>query len=334
MSGIRALRRIQSSIIESPRGTVTAATVRLFGNITMKHNQKYYRPADMETGTFDDFLQSDVIATQMGATWDGPAYYEQLGYLLGMSIKGAVSPTGGGSYPSVYTYAMQPTATQIIDTRTLEYGDNNAVFRSPFCFFTDIEFSGKLEDIVKVKGTLVGQYAVISSFASVNLPTQPSPIKVGTGKVYFDTSWANLGLTQLSGALIDFSYKLVADKGTAQTPIKYMDGNLYYTDIAEQKRHIELDLTLAFNSDVSGLFADYTASPQTTKFWNLEFTGPAITGGYDGLELGGGFIIDDYSELKERDGQDIVSLKLRSIREAVTGNNYQVILSNAVVSYA
>jgi hypothetical protein len=111
-----------------------------------------------------------------------------------------------------------------------------------------------------------------------------------------------------------------------------MDGFLYYTDMAEQKRHIELDLTLAFNSSVVTLFGYYIANPQTLSFWDLKFTGPAITGGYDGLEMGGAFVIDDFSELKERDGQDIVSLKLKSQKETVTGNNYKVVLTNAIAA--
>jgi hypothetical protein len=331
-AGSKAFRKIQVGL-ETTRGQSVPATARLIGTLTPKQTQKYYRPSDLETGALNDYTRSDITSTQMTAAFESDANYEQLAYLLGMAVKGGITPTGGSSAPYIWTYLLSPTASQTLDTRTVEYGDDVQAFQSPFVFGTDIELTGKLEDVVKVKSNLVGQFLSTHTFTTaLTNPTTLHAVNVGTGKTYLDPTWAGLGGTQLSSTLVDFSYKLTSDKGTPQTPIKYMDGNNYYTDIAEQKRHIEMSLTLAFNSSVTALFADYTASPQTAKFWDLKFTGPTITGGTMGLALGGCFIIDDYSELKDRDGQDIVSLKLMSRLDATSGDEYQIILTNSIAS--
>lgn len=331
-AGIRALRRIQVSPIESPRGTVTAATFRMIGTLGMKNEQKYYRPNDLETGRLSDFERSYIVGEQAKLPFASEANYEQLGYLLGMTVRGAV--TGGAPADSLYTYTYAPnlTASSVLDTRTVEYGDDVQAFVSPFCFGTDLELSGTLDDALKVKTNLVGQNVRTQSFTgSLSNPTTLTPVIFGTGKLYVDTSWAGIGGTQVTATFVDMSWKLTQ----GQTPIKYADGNIYFSDIAEKKRHAELSLTLAFTSGAAGYFADYIASPQNKKYIRMKFTGPLVGAtSRDELDIDGSYVIDDYPELTERDGQDIVKLKLVSIYDTTGSKEFQVILKNGVSSYA
>jgi hypothetical protein len=53
---------------------------------------------------------------------------------------------------------------------------------------------------------------------------------------------------------------------------------------------------------------------------------------HDVLDLDGCFVIDDYDTLSDRDGQDIVKLKLLSEYDPTGTAEWQVILKNALTA--
>lgn len=329
MSGLRALRRIQCAR-EVTRGTaVPTSTAQLIGKFSMKQDQKYYRPDDLETGNLSSYEQVHVVAEQMAGVFESDANYQQLGYILAMGVRGGVTPTGPSD--ALYTWTFEPNLTAInnVNSYTMKYGDNIQAFISSFCFATDFELSGSLEDAVKVKANIVGQNVRAGTFTSLSNPTVLNPIIMGNCRLFVNPSWATLGGTQVSNTIIDFSYKV----SQGITPIKYGDGNLFFTETAEKKRHVEMDVTFAFTAGVAGYFTDYIASPQTAKFIRLAFQGPLVgTTARADLNLDGAFIIDDYDTFGERDGQDIVKLKLISRRDATSGKEWSIILKNALAA--
>lgn len=327
VAGIKALRKIQLAKEVTPGTPVTTSTANLIGKLGMKLEQKFYRPDDLETGKLSSFERSIVVGEMAKLPFESDANYEQLGYLLGMAIKGAITPTGPTDGQYVWTYLPNLTASNAVDTYTIKYGDDIQAFYSPFVFATDLEISGTLDEAVKVKSNLVGQFITPGTFTSLTNPTTLTPVITNTGKLYIDTTWAGLGVTNKAATLIDFSYKI----SNGINAVKYLDGFIYYTDRAEKKRHVELDLTLAFNSVSYAEFAKFIASTQTKSFIRIEFTGPLIgSSHYDVLDLDGSFVIDDYDTLTERDGQDIVKLKLVSIYDSTGTAEWQVILKNAL----
>ena len=333
-AGIRALRKIQL-VKESPAGTLnTTATARLIGTLGMQLDQKYYRPEDLETGKLSSFERSYIVGEQANLPFASDANYEQLGYLLGMSVIGGIA--GGGATDGTYTRTYKPSiiAANAPDTYSIQYGDDVQAFISGFCYSPDLELSGSLDDAVKVKANIVGQNVRTSTFTSLANPTVLTPVIVGTGKLYINDTWAHMiaNTTNIAATLIDFSYKVTA----GINPIKYIDGNIYFSERAEKKRHVELEMTLAFTSATAGYFTSYyIASPQGARFIRLEFTGPIQGGGttHALLDLDGCFILDGYPTITERDGQDIVKLKYMSMYDPTAPadtNEWEIILRNAV----
>jgi hypothetical protein len=329
VAGIRALRKIQIAKETTPGTAVTTATKRLIGTLGMKLEQKYYRPDDLETGKLSSYERSIVVGEMAKLPFASDANFEQLMYILGMSVKGGVTATGPTDSQYVWTYTPNLTASNAVDTYTIQYGDDIQEFYSPFCFGTDLEISGTLDEAVKVKSALVGQFITAGTFTALTNPTTLTPVITNTGKFYVDTAWASLGGTNKAATVVDFSYKL----SEGITAMKYLDGNLYFSDRAEKKRHIELNLTLAFNSVSYAMWAAYIAASQTQQFCRLEFTGPLIGAtAHDILDLDGCFVIDDYDTLTERDGQDIVKLKMLSEYDSTGTAEWQIILKNAVAT--
>lgn len=330
-AGIRALRRIQlASEGATPGSQVTTATARLIGKLGMEQTQKYYRPDDLETSRLSSYERSHIVGEQAVMPFESDANYEQLGYILGMSVIGGVSPTGPTDDQYVWAYQPNLTAANAPDTYTIQYGDDVQAFIAGFCFSPDLEISGSLDDAVKVKANIVGQNVRQGSYTdNLSNPNPLTPVIVGTGKLTIDTSWAGLGGTPVAATLVDFSYKVTP----GINPIKYIDGNIYFSDRAESKRHVELEMTVAFNEEIRQKFLPYITSPQSPLFYRIEFTGPLIGAtSHNLLDLDGCFIIDKYPTFTERDGQDIVKLNLVSIYDPTGDAEWQIILSNALAS--
>ena len=329
VAGLRALRRIQLVVESTPGNAVTTATARLIGTMGMKQTQKYYRPSNLETGKLSDYERTAIIGVMAELPFESDANYEQLGYLLNMAVMSGITGSGPTDSQYVWTYKPNLTALNSPTTYTIQYGDDLQAFLSAFCFATDLEISGSIDEAVKVKASLVGDYVRTGTFTSLSNPTALNPVVVGTGKLYIDSSWATLGNTEKLAGFVDFSYKITAESGTGITPVKYANGSIYYTDRAEKKRHIELNATLAFNANAVTLWTAYTA--QTPIFIRLKFTGPLIGAtAHDELDLDGCFVIDEYSELQDREGQDIVKLKLLSQYDITGTSEWQIILKNAL----
>ena len=296
----------------------------------MKQDQKYYRPDDLETGKLSSFERSHPISEEMSGAFESDANFEQLGYLLGMTVKGGITPTGPTDSAYLWSFVPNLTSANNPDSYTIQYGDDIQAFISAFCYGKDLEISGTMEDVLKVKSNLAGQNVRTGTFTSLSNPTSLTPIPMATGKLYIDTTWAGLGGSNVAGTLVDFAYKVTP----GITPIKYADGAIHFTDRAEKKRHVELDVTFAFTAGVAGYYANFIASPQSKLFTRLKFTGPKIgaTTGFNELSLDGAFIVDDFDTLTERDGQDIVKLKLISEYDTVGSAEWQILLTNALAT--
>lgn len=330
-AGTKALRKIELAVEITPGNQVTTSTARLIGTLGMEQTQKLYRPEDLETGRLSSFERSHVVGEQAVLPFGSDANYEQLGYLLGMSIIGGIA--GGAPTDGCYTRTYIPNLTSLNapDTYTIKYGDDVQAFISGFCFSPDLELSGTLDDAVKVKANIVGQNVRTGTFTNVSAPVTLTPVVVGTGKLYVNDTWAHMisNTSLVAATLVDFSYKVTA----GINPIKYVDGNIYFSGRAEKKRHVELEMTLAFTSGVAGyLTTNFIASPQVAQFIRIEFTGPIVGGGstHALLDLDGCFIIDGYPTLAERDGQDIVKVKFVSRYDVTSSSEWEVILRNAV----
>ena len=170
-------------------------------------------------------------------------------------------------------------------------------------------------------------------------PSELEPVLMGTAQLYSNvnvggvggTGYSNLisstGRTEIGSTLVDFNYRIM----TGFNPMKYGDNRLFYTDITEAKRHVELDMTVAFNRDVNSWFDRFI--DQSYGWYSLTFNGT----GNNSLALRVGGKITEYNELTEREGQNIVKLKIMSEYDsgiAVTGGgrDMEIILQNGLNS--
>lgn len=315
-NGLYALRKIQIGK-EAVVGTPTTPTTQLVGKLTMKANDTLYRPDDHDTGLFSEYYRSEVVGRQAEGSFESDFNFEQGAILLGMSVKGGVSPVGN-------TYDFTPTldSAWTPDTYTFVFGDNQQTYQAPMVFAKDMTISGSIDDAVMVSANLYGQKVETTAGfeAGVSMPATLECAKTDLAKVYVDSSWSDLGDTEIPASVIDFSWQITE----GVEAVKFLNGQLYATALTEKKRHVELDLTLAHNDNYTDTILPAFLA-QSQLFVQISIDGS----GTKNLTLSGCFVVDNPDALSDQNGQDVVKVKLISEYDATSDNEWAISLTTA-----
>ena len=221
--------------------------------------------------------------------------------------------TGAGLFEPGYGSANTYTSY------TMEYGDDQQVWESTYVLARQLEISGSVGEVVRVSADLFGREQVVSNFTpNLSLPTTINAVKMAEAKFYVNDSWADITgntPTEVGATLVDFNYRIT----TGLSPLKFADRRLDYTEVTQAKRSVELDMTVGFNSTTTAWFNSLFAS-QSLYMYKLEFDGP----NNQALDLYISGYMTEFAELTEREGQDIVRLKIASAYDSTGSRDMRV----------
>ena len=313
--GLYALRKIQVGK-EATIGTPVTPTAQLVGKISIKPNYSIYRPDDHDTGLFSEYYRSEIVGQQAEGTFESDFNFEQAPILLGMAVKGGVSPVGD-------TYSFAPTLNSAWnpDTYTFIFGDNEQAYQIPMVFAKSLTISGSIDEAVMVSADLWGQKMDTGTFSGgITIPSTLECAKTNLATVSADSAWADLGDTTLDATVLDFSWQITE----GVEAVKYLNGQLYADALTEKKRHVELDLTLAHNDNYTGTFLPAFIA-QDKVFVQISIDGSDTKN----LTLQGCFLVDNPEALADQNGQDVVKVKLISEYDITSGNEWAVSVTTA-----
>ncbi len=322
MAGLYGLSRIQIGR-EVVEGIPATCTYRLIGKITGKHNYNFYRPSDQMTGLLSEYTRSECTGKQAELTFESDFNYQQSGVLLAMTLLGGVhyDPVTyqiEGSYRWVFSPDLSDNWAP--DTYSFEFGDNEQAYLSCMCFGKTLQISGSVDSAVMISCSMYGKDIEKTVFTSgIENPYPLECAKTDLGKVFIDNSWDNLGKTLIPATVIDFSINWTE----GLEPVKYLNGNLYASAIAEKKRHCEIELTIAHNSVYKETIWDAFID-QSYLFVRLEFPGS----GPNDLIIEGCFIVDNPDSLSETNSQSTLKIRLISIYDSMSDHEWCVTLIN------
>ena len=325
-AGFRALRKVQIGT-ETTKGTAVAATAFWVGKLGMMLNQELYMPDDLETGVMASYERSQVIARETNLPFESDATYEQLLYPLEMGVGEGDFTASSGTDPDIWAYEPSYTASSDPRSFTLEYGDDVQAYETSYVGCRQLEMSGQVGDVVRVNADLFGREMEETTFTASLVPPARETIKMAHCSVYADSTWAGLGTTAVNGTLVDFNWRYM----NGFSPVKFADGRLDFSEIAEAKRHVELDMTIAFNATTSGWWDDIYRE-QVAYAFQLGFVGSGTGATGKSLDLNTMGKITEFGTLAEREGQDIVKVKVVSeLDQNTTGaRDMSVVLRNTV----
>jgi len=317
-----AFRRIQIGA-EATRGTLVAADKVLLGTLQMTPESTFFRPED-ERNSIATHSRQVEVAQQTTFRYEGVASFEQLIYFLSMGVIGAVSPATVEVTGRVWTFLPNMSSANTPNSFSIEYGDDDQEFEAGFVVATNLEMAIAMGETMTLRADLVGREAAKSTFTGALSEPAINEIVGNKMNVWIDGTWANLGTTAKTSLVAAASIRLP----TGFTPVKYADGNLFFSAIAEQKRAVQLELDLVMGADAITEYDAFKAG--TARAIRLRIDGPIAVGAtnyrFDFDVFG---FYDEAPQLFDsRDGENLVRLRLSSFDDKVGPNDFQFVVTN------
>lgn len=156
--------------------------------------------------------RGNEVIGERGCDWEvpeTPLIFNEFHYWEGMAI---VGPTKTGAGPFVWTAKHDPTIVQAKHLRTMELryndGTNSVDAEINACFLKELEISGSANDVIKYRAAGSSRRIQASTLtAGQSLPVIQE-VPMALSKVYIDSTWANLGTTQVTGQIVGWRWKL------------------------------------------------------------------------------------------------------------------------------
>ncbi len=274
MPGITALRKIQGGD-ESTSGTAVAASWIWRGTGVgndgreVKHVGENVGQALPTTRNYTPKLGAEIVFDPVEAT------FQQLPYIFEAGVSTETPTQDGTGSGYIYAYAFPGTAENTIKTYTLEYGDNQLVQESDYCYVEAFKISGNAGEGVMVEATWRGRDVVDSSFtggAAAPTLTPGSHIVFGGSTLAIDAVDGTLGATTVSNTLLSFELDVVT--GLTQ---KYTNQGKDFDFVYYNKDAFKATLKMVYEHNASADAQRDLYEANTPRQVRLEFTGDAVS---------------------------------------------------------
>jgi len=325
MVGIKAYRRLQMGP-ETTEGTAVPATSYWRGIGTIQDNLETVFPQE-DIGILPGTDRQYIPRVEALLTLENTeATYEQLPYLFEMGVE-SVSPTTDAN-GSIYTYTMPIASSDIntstdLGTYTWEGGDNQQAEEFAYGFCRSFNLSGDAGQALMMNAEIVGRQVSTTDFtADLTIPTVEE-ILFSKGALYIDGTDTYPSTTQASNTLLSMNLAV----NTGWTPVYTADGNLYFSFVKQAMPEVTLSITFEHDATSVAEIAAWRAG--TARSISIEFTGSSDAK-YLKLRLVGKW--DNFEQIGERDGNDVVTGNFRARYNSTAGAFFSAIIGNSLAS--
>jgi hypothetical protein len=325
MAGIRAFRKIQLGP-ETTAGTAVAATTIWRGIGTIQDNLETVFPQEdigILPGTDRSYIPRVEAMLNLEST---EATFEQLPYLFEMGIE-SVTPTTDAN-GEIYTYTMPMASTDIntstdLGTYTIEGGDNQQAEEFAYAFARSITLSGSAGQALMMSAEIVGRQVATTDFtADLSIPSVED-VLFSKGVLYIDDTDTHPATTQVSNTLLAATLSI----NTGWTPVYTADGNVYFSFVKQVMPEVTLEVTFEHNASAVTEIANWRAG--TARSIRLDFSG-STDAKYLYLDMVGKW--DNFSQIGEQDGNDIVTGTFRARYNSTASAFFSATVGNSLES--
>jgi hypothetical protein len=263
-----------------------------FGSNTVATRQLPYRGAlvidpartepDVHVGSLDPILAPFAGASQYTGTWEGNEAYDDAPYLWAATIKGGVTPTGGGSAKTWEFQAASLTADSF-EYLTDYWGDDQTtdeiIFGSTVINQLQLSFGDDLSAYA-VNADLLGGRARIGEgpTGGISIDANPNWVYGADTEIYVDTVAASIGTTKLTDAVHGMTFTVNNNLDLK----RFANGSNTRFQLAgygRGAREITLELVLAKTTATIAEAATLDDSPVPDRFIEIKATSPEIITG-------------------------------------------------------
>jgi hypothetical protein len=233
---------------------------------------------DAPVGALTENASSDVVIKDgSNITLETGVTFDQLLLLLSMAVTGGVTPTPPTSPATLYTWVFEPVETEdpVPDTFTLELQESDGTafyaIQVPYCFITELAFSGGLNDFVKLTAKVVGRKAAdMPSGITADIPvTEVEIATTPATAVYIDDTWATLGGTKVSGQII--GHKVTDNTGLMEAFRLEGRTDKDFSKYQFKRHGVTATLTMEFAASATAERAK--AADRSLRFVRIEYLG-------------------------------------------------------------
>jgi hypothetical protein len=235
--------------------------------------------------------------------------FEQLPYIFEAGIAAEVPTVDGTGSGYVYNYLAPTTSQNTTNTYTIEGGDDQQAEEFDYGFVKHFNLSGDGQGALFLSADWTGRETTNTSFTGALTLNTVEEILVNNAKLYIDDSGGTVGSTLVSNTL----FGVDLDWTTGLNEYWAADGSNDFSIVKFVKDEIILSLTYEHNTSAVSEKADYRSG--ATRLVRLLFEGSnlATAGSYSKktlqIDLAG--VYEDWSELQDQDGNDVVTATLR-----------------------
>ena len=291
--GSKFLSKVQYGL-ESTRGTPVAATRMWTGNaLTIPSDTKIVYPEEqfgVRAASRRSAVQQKEVRFTLGSEH---GIFQALRLLFETGLKGGVTwaevTPAQGDYKGIYTPSL--TAANAPKAATVEMGDGDQCYEAEYCMCERIHLSGSIgqgaePSPVKIEADFFGRQLTATTFTAAQSPHTPTGMNSALARLYLDTAWAGVGVTELSNLIRTWDLEIL----TGIHPVHSGSENTYFTHYNESVIGVMLGFTVEAGAVSAAKFLLQQA--QTFQAAQLDIVGPQIGSGTNHrlrVQLGGTF---------------------------------------------
>lgn len=308
---------------------MTTATSKLTGmyKIEQQEMRTKVRPQELR-GSMAKFFRTITTGKIQNLNVEGTTTFEDLGYFLGMGLKGGVTGSTDGGTPPAYTYAYTPTLTDqdTPDTYTIQFGDNMQAYYAEYCFVKQMAIDVQIDALTKLTASIVGRQRTAQAFTGALSDRTTEDLIADNFIVYLDDAGGTIGTTAFSTGVVGLTWSMANFMAN-----KTIDGTTYFTSVVEQPLAADVSLTAEVNTATQAKLAKFTGD--TRQLMRLECSGSVVHGAvHKRLRLDGAYNLVDWGPIggADHNGIQTVQLKLAGEYDATYAKIFAAELVNAL----
>ena len=317
--------------VESVKGTALAATSKIgIEELIISPIDDVVRP-QLARGVMVR-SPGDEITSRRGVNWTarGPANFAELQHWFGMTVALDAVPVGAAPY--VWTHTFDPTALPSLNSYTLERrisdGTNFLDNEWAYVLGQEIMLAGA-DGLVTFESSGFARRSQSSTLTAAQSLAAPDVEPSALATIFIDTSWANLGNTQVTGEVLDWSFRFrngVFPQWTADGRTD-LDFTTHLTNGREVS--IEASITMLIEAS-SGQFATERTAAEASTLRAVQMT--LAGAGNEALDLKflAKHTAGSIDDLGEQDGQRVVTLNLQEATDST--NLFEAVLTNDIAT--
>lgn len=324
-TGLYAFRDIRVAVETTPGTKEDTADQRLLGILTAPMSGVVlHRPLE-ERGSLAPQRRTVKIAEDLPLTFEGDLIFDSISYLLGMGIEAKAAKDSGEASPYSWDYIPALTTVNTPAACTFQFGDNLAVYDIAYCIARQLQISGRMNEVVKMKAEMFGRNFEVGEFAPAQGDTgiDPATVEVGQSnkcKLYIDALGGTPGTNEVTATLLGFTWTL----DTGFRPVVHGGAALYFDAIQQNFPKITCEITAEFNTGMEAERVHHQAG--TVRLFQIYIGGS----GDDFLKLNFSGVYTRWEPLSEEEGLEIARFTIESQYDSGLTSLFSAILSNSL----